>query len=370
MDNAGGSQVPQDVLDAIRAYMESSYVQVGADYPASRVATETVERAHTFAERLMGSEGQGTAIFGPSTSALLRMLADACADSLPPGEVVVAESGHEANVSPWIHLERRGWTERLWPCDPETGVCRAEGLAPLLSPNTRIVAFPHVSNLLGGVEEIAEVVALAKTVGARTVVDGVAYAPHLPMRVAEWGVDWYAFSTYKVFGPHMAALWGRSEALAELEGPGHFFISRNDVPYKFELGGVNHESCAGLLGTERYLDWMGGMDRVAEFERPLTETLLGFLRTCPDVRVVGRSDAGTGRLPTVSFVHRSVSSRQIADEADRHGFGMRWGHFYSYRLLQAMGIEPEEGVARISLAHTNTLEEVERWIDAMSPVLR
>ncbi len=376
MDNAGGSQVPEDVIDAVGDYYRSSYVQVGADYPASVAATRTVSEAHSFVERLMGAGSSGKAILGSSTSALLRMLADAYAEALPAGsEIVVAESGHEANVSPWMHLRKRGFEVKLWPIDPKSGICRPETLAPLLSNRTRLVAMPHVSNILGGVEDIETPTKMAHEVGARVVVDGVAYAPHLAMQVADWGVDWYAFSTYKVFAPHMAALYGTHEAQAELEGPGHFFVPREDVPYKFELGGVNHEGCAGLLGLERYLSFLAGGDpagawpKIEALEQPLTAELLGFLARFPDVRVVGRAEAGAGRLPTVSFVHRSRTSKSLADAAAAEGIGIRWGHFYSYRLLAAMGIVPEEGVTRVSLAHTNSGEELEKLFSVLGPLL-
>lgn len=382
MDNAGGSQVPVAVADAIRDYMTRSYVQIGADYPASLEATETVAKAHAFIETLMGGLDAGRAILGPSTTALLRILANAYADVWKPGdEIVVAENGHEANIGPWVALERRGMKVRWWWADPETGVCPTEALHGLLNEKTRLIALPHASNILGGVENLQGAIEAARRVGAKVVADGVAYAPHRLMSVAGWGVDWYAFSTYKVFGPHMAALWGRHEAQAEIEGPNHFFVPKTDLPYKFELGGVLHEGCAGLLALEDYFAFLAGLpllhriamegaySRIAEIEAPLAERPLGFLRSCPDVRILGGSDAGPDRLPTVSFTHRCVSSKAIADEAAKHGIGMRWGHYYAYRLLQRMGVDPEQGVARISLAHTNTVEEVDRLIAVLVPIL-
>lgn len=381
MDNAGGSQVPGIVADAVRDYMLREYVQVGADYPASQRATRNVAEAHAFVETLFGGEGAGKAILGSSSSTLLRMLADAYADAGGSRNVVVvAESGHEANVSPWLHLAKRGWEVRWWHADSETGVCTLESLQSLLDDRVRVVAFPHVSNILGGIEDVLPCVRAAQAAGARVVVDGVAFAPHLPMRVAEWGVDWYVFSTYKVFGPHMGALWGRHEALAELVGPGHSIVPADSVPYKFELGGVNHEGCAGLNALRPYFAFLAGasafdrqaavaaMDAVDALERPLTERFLDFLRSKP-VRILGRSDSGPGRLPILSFVHPNVPSKAIADVAAKHGIGMRWGNFYSYRLLERMGVPPTTGVARVSFAHTNTMDEVEKLIAALDPLL-
>jgi cysteine desulfurase family protein (TIGR01976 family) len=380
MDNAGGSQVPGAVADAVRDYMTRCYVQVGADYPASREATQTVAEAHAFIETLMGGQDAGRAILGPSTTALFRMLANAYADVWQPGdEIVVAENSHEAGIAPWVALEKRGMKVRWWLADPDTGACPLEALNELLNDRTKLVALPHTSNILGGVEDIAGAVRAARRVGAKVVADGVAYAPHRLMDVAPWGVDWYAFSTYKVFGPHMAALWGSREAQAELEGPNHFFISKQDIPYKFELGGVLHEGCAGMLALRDYFAFLAdlpefsraavetGYARIAALERPMTESILDLLRSCPGVRIAGIAQAGEGRLPTVSFTHRTVSSKAIADEAAKHG--IRHGHYYAYRLLQRMGIEPEDGVARVSLAHTNTAEEVAKLVRVLDPVL-
>jgi cysteine desulfurase family protein (TIGR01976 family) len=385
MDNAGGSQVPGAVADAVRDYMLTSYAQLGADYPASQRATKTVADAHAFVNTLMNGEGVGKVVFGSSSSTLCRMLANCFAEVLTEGgEVVVATSGHEANVHPWVKLGKYGATVKHWEPNPGTGVCELSTLQGMLSARTRVVAFPHVSNILGGVEEIGPCIEAAHRVGARVVVDGVAYAPHLPIDVAAWQADFYVFSCYKVFGPHMAALFGSHAALADLTGPNHPFIAREAIPDKFELGGVLHEGCAGLLALQPYLNFMAGRPESAPFERStvvdafrtmfsledkLSAQLLEFLRSKPSVRIVGPSHSGPRRVPTISFVHDSVPSKVIADTALKANIGMRWGHFYSVRLLERMGINPDAGVARVSFAHYNTAEEVARLIGALDEVL-
>lgn len=381
MDNAGGSQVPKVVADAITDYLLRSNAQIGADYPASQRATKTVDDAHEWMNVFMGGGNAGRAILGASSSALCRMIAECYGDALKPGdEVIVAESGHEANVFPWINLARRGMVVKIWEANPETGVCDVAALATLLSPNTKVVAFPHVSNILGQVEDIGPCIAMAKQAGARVVVDGVAYAPHLAMEADKWGVDWYVFSCYKVFGPHVAAMWGRHEAFAELTGPNHPFIAKDYLPTKFELGGANPESCAGLLALRPYLCLVADRPEadaqtVSEafqifegLERPLTEQFLQFLARKPKVRIVG-PDMTRARLATISFTHETVSSKEIADAAMSQNVGMRWGNFYSVRLLQRLGIDPETGVARASFAHYNTTAEVDRLITALDPLL-
>jgi selenocysteine lyase/cysteine desulfurase len=176
-------------------------------------------------------------------------------------------------------------------------------------------------------------------------------------------------------------MFGRHEAFAELTGPNHYFLAKDYLPGKFELGGSNMESCAGLLGLKAYLSFLAGregFDRetvvgawraMEELERPLTARFLDFLKSKPKVRLVGSSVADGRRVPTISFVHESLSSKEIADLALEVGIGMRWGNFYSVRLLERMGIDPKSGVARASFAHYNTMEEVERLIQALDPVL-
>jgi cysteine desulfurase family protein (TIGR01976 family) len=382
MDNAGGSQVPTSVADAIRDYMLESYVQVGADYPASKRATQTVADAHTMVDTIMGGDGIGRTILGSSSSTLCRMLADCYAEVLQPGdEVIVGESGHEANVGPWTNLAKRGITVKIWEANPQTGSCELAGLKALLNNRTKVVAFVQVSNILGHIEDIQPCIDAAHSVGAKAVVDGVAYAPHLPVDVAKWDVDWYVYSCYKVFGPHIGAMFGKHEAIAELTGPNHFFLPKDYIPGKFELGGANHESCAGLLGLKPYLNWLAetkdfsretvakAFEAIESLESPLTAQFLDFLNSKPKVQIIGRTRADSTRVPTISFVHESATPKGIADAALREGFGIRWGNFYSVRLLERLGIDPAVGVARASFAHYNTAEEVDRLIQLLDPVL-
>ena len=265
----------------------------------------------------------------------------------------------------------------------DTGSCSCllAGLERLLSPRTRIVAFPHVSNLLGEIVDVQGIVRLARQAGARVVVDGVAYAPHRAMDVAAWDVDWYVYSTYKVYGPHMAALYGKHEAFAELSGPNHYFIPDHEIPYKFELGGAIHEGCAGLLALGEYLSFLTGRERVdrvtvteafevmTRCELPLQERLIGYLLEHPRVRIIGPDTADRSRVGTVSFLHRDLPSHRIAEAVDRENIGIRNGHMYAHRLCRALGIDPDDGVVRVSLVHYNTIEEIDRLIEVLEEVI-
>jgi len=397
LENAGGSQLPRQVADRMHHYLQHSYVQLGAGYPLSQQCTRLVDAAHDFIRLFMnGSRGQ--VILGPSSSALLSMLSDCYAATLQPGqEIILAETGHEANLGPWKRLQRQGAKLRWWRMNPDNFQCSLADLEELLSESTALVAFPHVSNLLGEVVDIKTITAAAHRVGARVVVDGVAFAPHRIMDIDGWDVDWYAYSAYKVYGPHLGILYGRQDALAELTGPNHFFIPDDEVPYKFELGGVNHEGCAGLLGLSDYLQYLIDEDLAADVTLPQTgiqstetctretveqagaliqdcelalqERLVNYLLGKPAVRIIGPATAVATRVATISFVHARRSSREITRIIDRSGIAIRHGHMYAYHLCEALGLDPEDGVVRISCVHYNTPEEIDRLLEVLDPIL-
>jgi cysteine desulfurase family protein (TIGR01976 family) len=379
LENAGGSQVPGCVIDAIARFMAESYVQTGAGYHASDRATETFHAAHEFTNLLVNGVATGRTVLGPSSTALAATLAGAYANRLGPGdEVVVSVANHEANINHWVKLERIGVQVRWWGVDPDTGASSLEALARLLSPKTRLVCFPQTSNLLGDVADVAAVARLAHDAGARVVVDGVAYASHGAPDVAAWDADFYFYSAYKVYGPHIAVLYGRSDAWAELEGPNHFFVPREELPRKFQLGCVPYEACAGIVALGEYLAFLGGgsgRDRgsveaayreMRRFEAPLAKILTDYLATKPGVRLVGPRE---GRVPTVSFVSERTPSDAVARHGHSRGFGIRHGHMYSHRLCEAMGVPPEPGVVRVSAVHYNTPDEITRLCEALDDVL-
>jgi cysteine desulfurase family protein (TIGR01976 family) len=371
LENAGGAQVPGVVAEAIREYMLTAYVQLGAGYPQSDAATQTVDEAHRFMGELFNAGDSGRAVIGPSTTALINLLAAAYGQIWSPGdEIVIATSNHEANIGAWARLESRGLEIRWWPVDRDTFRCEPATLEGLLSDRTRMVTLPHVSNLVGQVEDVRRVCEAAHAVGARVCADGVAFAPHRAIDVQSLGVDWYVFSAYKVYGPHVAALFGTREAFSELPGPNHWFVP-NDDPYKWELGGVPHEACAGLVALRGYLAFLAGgayegrttvetaFGRMVELESPQEARLRGWLSDRSDLRIIGPRRAGPDSVGTVSFVHRDLPSDSVAAAVNRSGMGIRSGHMYAVRLLEGLGIAPEPGVVRVSLVHYNTAEEVE-----------
>ena len=385
LENAGGSQVPGFVADRMHRYLTRTYVQLGAGYPLSLQCTATVDEAHAFARTLVNA-GDGQAVLGSSSTALLNILADSYGRVLRKGQkIILAETGHEANLGCWKRLEKQGVEIVWWRMDTDSLACPLEDLRGLLDERVAIVALPHVSNLLGEIIDLKAVTDLAHAAGARVVADGVAYAPHRVIDVQAWDVDWYVYSTYKVYGPHMAVLYGKREALAELTGPNHFFVPDDDLPYKFEPGGANHESCAGLLGLGEYFNFLTGRQtsdpcgrevvveafaRMQAWEEPLVDRLLDYLNARQDVRVIGPTSGGRDRVGTVSFVHESKTSREITEAIDRSGVAIRHGHMYAWHLCDALGMDVEDGVVRVSFVHYNTLAEIERLIGVLDEALR
>ncbi|MFA6043934.1 MAG: aminotransferase class V-fold PLP-dependent enzyme [Phycisphaerales bacterium] len=387
-DNAGGSQLPRCVIDAMRNYLESSYAQGGASYEPSLRATANLKAAHDLVKMFLNVPVGGEVILGASTTALCHLVANAYADARSEGaapardEIIVSSAGHEANVGPWSRLTNRGFKVTLWPTEKhDDGQWRPSmaTLAKLVSNRTRLVAMPQVSNVLGEIWDVAAATRIAHAAGAKIIVDGVAFAPHAAPDMQAIGCDWYVYSTYKVFGPHMAALGGTREAFAELTGPNHFFIPRETLPNKFELGGCSHEGCAAINALTPYAAFLAGEDAntppsrglferafgvVRELEAGLLSRLMTYLAAKPRVRLVGPGPESRNRVCTVAFVHNTRRSGDIATEANAQGLGIRYGHFYSKRLIDELtpefGLLPDQGVVRVSLQHYNSVEELDR----------
>lgn len=384
LENGGGTQVAEMVADRIRNAMLRTFVQLGGGYPLSVRCGEIVEEAREFARLLLGAS-DGQVILGPSATSLFRRLAESYGAALEPGqEVIVAGDGHESNIGPWGKLRDVGIRVTEWKVDPSIPGCGVDELERLVSTDTAVIAATHVSNVIALENDVARIASLARSVGARVVVDGVAWAPHRAVDVTAWDVDYYVISAYKLFGPHLAILWGRDAALAEVTGPNHFFVAPDDLPHKFEPGGVSLEACAGLLGVRDYLGFLGhcpaarSLDResierayetITASELPLQRRLVDYLSQRPGVRIVGTNEAGPARCGAVSFVHESQSAREIAEAVDRTEIAIRRGHFYSHRLCQALGIDPGDGVVRVSPVHYNTPEEIDRLIEVLDGIL-
>ncbi|CAK5270488.1 unnamed protein product [Mycena citricolor] len=393
-ENAGGSQIIQSSIDRLTDYLISTNVQFGAGYELSIASTDRVMGATEGARELLNAASADEVVFGPSSTANLENLARAIEKDIKVGDEFIVTGEHEANCGPWKKLaERTGAVIKYWISSPTAAnnpyshQLKIEELLLLITSKTRLVAFPAVSNLLGSVVPVAEVSkavrAEAAAKGAAKVeisVDCVAYAPHRRMDVQAWDVEYCVFSYYKVYGPHVSALYIRKQVMeSSVASIAHHFIPTHGA-YKLQPGGPGYEAVYGTTAIVPYLqslvpehDLTTAFAAIAEHETQLVSKLLGFL-TAPEQRargvlVVGVEDVSADRVPTISFIvagDRSIRSTAIVDVFDKDGrIGIRYGHMYAYTL--ASHLPPpftlDDGAVRVSLVHYNTLEEVDMIIE-------
>lgn len=380
-DNAGGSAPSAQVVERVRRYMEEVPFQLGASYALSGEAADRVHAGRQAMARWIGARSTDEVVLGPSSTLLVRLLAEALAADFGPGdEVVVTDADHEANIGPWRALARQGVQVREWRCDPESGALRLEDLEALLSERTRLVACTHVSNVVGAIHDVRAVARRAHAVGALVVVDGVAYAPHRRVDVRALEVDVYFLSLYKTYGPHLGLLWGRREVLERAANVNHFFVGPDAVPAKLEPGNPCYELAASLPGIVEYLEAIApagdgdpldrAADAITRHEERLVAPLIEHLAAHPRVRLLGPTTADAAvRVPTVSFSVSDRPASAIPPVCDAERVALRYGHFYAYRLIEALGLGDSDGAVRASLVHYNTPEEVARLIAALDRAL-
>lgn len=386
-DNAGGSQVLGTVIDRIANYMRTSPIQLGATYAKSELASRRQHEATEAIAELLNVRDPHEIVFGPSATALFGRLARALRPLLRAGdEVIVTNLDHEANIGAWRRLIEFGIRIREWKVRPETFNLHIDDLAALLTNRTRLVCFTQASNVVGSVMPVAEIARLAHEAGADVCVDGVACAAHRAVDVQASDIDYYVFSTYKVYGPHLGVLYGKHDKLLALANLNHEFFAADALPYKLQPGGAPYELVYGAGAIRDYYRDLGiqlGVPQQAALrdhlhavesafhahENELTARLLDFLGGRPDIRIVGNTRAGEDRLPTVSFVVAGRDSATIPPRLDPQRVAVRYGHFYAKRLIDALGLAAQNGVVRVSMAHYNTISEVDRLIAGLESAL-
>jgi len=381
-DNAGGSAVLRTVADRVHDYLTTTSVQTGASYKHSQRASQRLAQARARFALWVGAGRPEEIVIGPSTTVLCQNLARALLGKLRPGdEIIVTAFDHESNIGPWRGLEAFGIVTKVWGLDPHTCEIDLDALERLMTPRTRLVAVTHTSNILGTINPIAEIARRVHAHGAEIAVDAVAYAPHRAIDVVALDVDYYVFSFYKTYGPHLAMMYGKYDKLLELDGLYHYFYGRELVPQKLEPGNPNYELAWGAAGVVDYLDALGGgagdraaieraFHAIAAQETDLSERLLSYLRDRNDVRILGRRDSlAASRVPTISFKVEGRDSSEIVRAVDEVGVGMRFGDFHSRRLVETLGDAGGSGALRVSMVHYNTLEEVDRLVSRLDQIL-
>jgi cysteine desulfurase family protein (TIGR01976 family) len=383
-ENAGGSYACGAVIESLNRFYRETKVQPYYAFAPSRIAGEEMDRSRRRLAAWLNVRPDEVH-FGPSTSQNTYVVAQALREHLAPGdEIIVTNQDHEANIGVWRRLEADGLVLREWPVDPLSGELDTATLDALLGPRTRAVAFTHCSNLLATINPVQDWVQRIHAAGAIAIVDGVSFAPHGLPDVRALGADIYLFSLYKVYGPHLGVMVMAAELNAELPNQGHFFNSGKPTA-RFTPAGPDHGQIAAVNGVIDYLQAVyrhhgGDSDDPAEqafdiralfraHETRLLQPLLDFLADHPRVRLIGRT-AAAERAPTVGFTVAGLPSSELGQKLADQGLGVGVGNFYAYRLVRALGIDPDAGAVRASFVHYTSREEVDRLIGALDELIK
>lgn len=374
-ENAGGSYTCQPVIDRLTRFYTERKVQPYGTFEASRLGGEEMDEARRRMAAILGVETDELS-FGPSTTQNTYVLAQAFGQMMKPGEaIIVTNQDHEANSGPWRRLAERGVEVREWQINPETGKLEIEKLEALLDERVRLVCFPHCSNVVGEINPVVEITAIAHAAGAFVCVDGVSYAPHGFADVGHMGPDIYLFSAYKTYGPHQGLMVIR-RALGELlPNQGHYF--NGDTLYKrFTPAGPDHAQVAACAGMADYVDAFaahhdtdtrGVHDVMRDHETQLLQHMLDALRGRNDLSILGPTEAAR-RAPTVAL-DLGRAAKPVAQELAKHGIMTAGDDFYAVRALEAMGVDPAKGVLRLSFTHYTTRAEIDQALSALDAVL-
>ena len=380
-ENAGGSYTCAPVIDRLTRYYHQRKVQPYGPYEASRLAGEEMDEARTRLAAMLGVDTEELS-FGPSTTQNTYVLAQAFRDWISPGDaIIVTDQDHEANSGPWRRLADAGIDIREWRIDRDSGLLRLEDLETLLDEKVRLVCFPHCSNIVGAINPVAEITAAAHAAGAFVCVDGVSYAPHGFPDVGALGADIYLFSAYKTYGPHQGIMVIRKGLGDLLPNQAHWFNA--DVLYKrFTPAGPDHAQVAACAGMADYYDALaahhgidgdaatrtaGVHDLMRAHETRLLQLLLDYLANRNSIRLIGPQSAA-GKAPTVS-IDLPGPGRVSAEQLAQHGIMAGGGDFYGSRPLKSMGVDPDNGVLRLSFVHYTSQAEIDQLLEALDAVL-
>ena len=377
LDNAATTQKPRAVLEA----MDGLYTTCNANvhrgiHTLSQEATALHEAARERVRAFLNARSTAEIIFTRGTTESLNLVASSFAEAfLHEGdEVILTVMEHHSDIVPWqLARDRRGFTLRVVPMDDE-GRLDLEAYAALLNERTRLVCCCHVSNVLGTVNPVREMARMAHEAGAYFLVDGAQSVPHFPVDVQELDCDFLAFSAHKLYGPTgVGVLYGKEELLERMppyQGGGEM-IARvtfekttfERLPFKFEAGTPDYVGTHGLAAAIDYVAGIG-LDRIAAYEDQLTRHAMARMREIEGMRFFGTVE---GKTSVVSFNVAQIHPMDLGTLLDHLGFAIRTGHHCAQPLMARCGVE---GMARVSFALYNTVEEIDRFVEALQRVVR
>ena len=384
-ENAGGSYVPKNVIDKLTEFMTSTKVQPYAEYPMSKIAGENMDKAtHLFANMINAKSNE--ILIGGSTSINLYVLSNALKHIINPGdEVIVTNQDHEANISPWRRLKEYGANIVEWKFNSDDHELKISDLDKLINSKTKILAVTHCSNIVGSVNNLKDISDLAHKNNVIVIGDGVSYAPHGFPNVKELDVDFYTFSLYKTYGPHLALLYGKEEILKKLPNQNHEFL-KGQYPYTINPGGPNHEELVSLIGIYEYFENLynhhfknrnlSTLEKINKInnlislhEENIANPILKYLYERKDLNLIGKNKIeNKDRAPTISFYSNKKTSKEISNTLHKYKIATRNDNFYAWRCLEYLGIDTEDGVVRLSMSHYNNYNDTENVLSALEKI--
>ena len=375
LDNAATTQKPLCVLDAMREeYLNANAnVHRGVHYLSQR-ATELHEEAREAVRRFIGAASTNEIIFTRGTTESINLVASSFCDAFmqPGDEVIVSVMEHHSNIMPWqLQAARRGIALKVIPMD-DRGDLRLDEIEGLFTERTKIVSIAHVSNVLGTVNPVDEIIRIAHAHGVPVLVDGAQSAPHFKVDVRSMDCDFFVLSGHKMYGPTgIGVLYGKEEWLNRLppyQGGGEMIESVSfektvfeKLPFKFEAGTPDYVATHGLAKAIEYIEGLG-LDSIAEHERELTNYCMEQLRTVDGIRLFGESEH---KDAVVSFLVGNIHHLDMGTLLDRLGIAVRTGHHCAQPLMDRLGIL---GTVRASFALYNTKEEVDALVEGVRRV--
>ena len=384
-ENAGGSYVPKNVIDKLTQFMTSTKVQPYAEYPMSKIAGENMDKATNLFAKMINAKSNEILI-GGSTSINLYVLSNALKHIIKPGdEVIVTNQDHEANISPWRRLKDYGANIVEWKFNSDDHELKITDLKKLINSKTKILAVTHCSNIVGSVNNLKEISDLAHKNNIIVIGDGVSYAPHGFPNVKELDVDFYTFSLYKTYGPHLALLYGKEEILKNLPNQNHEFL-KGQYPYTINPGGPNHEELVSLIGIYEYFENLynhhfknknlSTLEKIKKInnlislhEENIANPILKYLYERKDLNLIGKNKIeNKDRAPTISFYSNKKKSKEISNTLHKFKIATRNDNFYAWRCLEYLGIDTKDGVVRLSMTHYNNYNDTEKVLSALEKI--
>ena len=387
LDGPGGTQVPQRVINATSDYLARNNANTGGAYETSRWTDRMIAEARAAMGNFLNCDAEGI-VFGANMTSLTYAMSRALGRDLGPGdEIVVTLLDHDANFSPWKALEEKGVTVRAAKFNAADCMLDMQDLARQITSRTRVVAAGYASNAVGTINDVGEIVRLARKAGALSYIDAVHYAPHGLIDVRGLECDFLVCSTYKFFGPHMGVLYGKREHLERLR-PYKVRPNTENVPQRWEWGTLNHECIAGIRACVEYWEDLGrrtkpsvGSRREAivvahaaihAHERAMTEKMIAGLVAIPKLKLYGISDPlrFDHRCATIAVRIDGWTPLQLATKLGERGFFTWDGNYYALNLTEQLDVERTGGFLRIGLVHYNTMEEVEGFLAVLREMVR